>query len=73
MLHIHGGGFIVGRPQDTFPASPALAQEFDCVVVEVDYRLSPETAFPGPLEDCHTALAWLHANAATLGVDPARI
>lgn len=73
VLHIHGGGFIVGRFQDTFPASQALAQEFDCVVVEVDYRLSPETAFPGPLEDCHTALAWLHANAATLGVDPARI
>lgn len=73
ILHIHGGGFIVGRPQDTFPASQKLAEELDCVVVEVDYRLSPETIFPGPLEDCHTALAWLHANAATLGVDPARI
>lgn len=73
VLHIHGGGFIVGRMQDTFPASQQLAEELDCVVVEVDYRLSPETAWPGPLEDCHAALVWLHANAAVLGVDPARI
>lgn len=73
VLHIHGGGFIVGRMQDTFPASQRLSEELGCVVVEVEYRLSPETAFPGPLEDCHAALVWLHANAAALGVDPARI
>jgi len=73
ILHIHGGGFIVGRVQDTFPASQRLAQEFDCVVVEVDYRLSPETRFPGPLEDCHSALVWLHANAEMMGIDKTRI
>ncbi|WP_255504845.1 alpha/beta hydrolase [Novosphingobium sp. EMRT-2] len=73
VLHIHGGGFIVGRMEDTFPASQALAEELDCVVVEVDYRLSPETRFPGPLEDCHAALVWLHGNAEELGVDRDRI
>lgn len=73
VLHIHGGGFILGRMQDTFPASQRLAEELGCVVVEVEYRLSPETVFPGPLEDCHAALVWLHANAAALGVDAARI
>ncbi|WP_240345032.1 alpha/beta hydrolase [Novosphingobium sp. THN1] len=73
VLHIHGGGFIVGRMEDTIPASQQLAKEFDCVVVEVDYRLSPETRFPGPLEDCCAALTWLHANADVLGVDRTRI
>ncbi len=73
VLHIHGGGFIVGRMADTIPASQQLAQEFDCIVVEVDYRLSPEARFPGPLEDCHAALAWVHENADDLGVDRARI
>lgn len=73
VLHIHGGGFIVGRMEDTIPASQQLAGEMDCVVVEVDYRLSPETRFPGPLEDCHAALVWLHANADELGVDRTRI
>lgn len=73
VLHIHGGGFIVGRMQDNFPVSQRLAEELDCVVVEVDYRLCPETPFPGPLEDCHAALVWLHRNAASLGVDRSRI
>jgi acetyl esterase/lipase len=73
VLHIHGGGFIVGRMQDTFPASQRLAEALDCVVIEVEYRLSPETVFPGPLEDCHAALVWVHGHAASLGVDPARI
>lgn len=73
VLHIHGGGFIVGRAQDTYAASQRLAGELDCVVVEAEYRLSPETRFPGPLEDCYAALAWLHAHADMLGVDRTRI
>jgi len=73
VLHIHGGGFIVGRAQDTYAASQRLAGELDCVVVEAEYRLAPETRFPGPLEDCYAALSWLHANADTLGVDRTRI
>jgi acetyl esterase/lipase len=73
VLHIHGGGMILGRVADTIVASQRLASELDCVVVEADYRLSPETPFPGPLEDCYSALAWLHANAAALGVDRSRI
>jgi len=69
VLHIHGGGMIVGRVADTIVASQRLADELDCVVVEADYRLSPETPFPGPLEDCYSALKWLHDNAVALGVD----
>lgn len=73
ILHIHGGGMILGRVADTIVASQRLAEELDCVVVEADYRLSPETPFPGPLDDCHSALVWLHAHAAELGVDARRI
>ena len=27
--------------------------EYGIVGVSVEYRLSPETAYPGPLEDCY--------------------
>jgi acetyl esterase/lipase len=39
----------------------------------VDYRLSPETAYPGPLEDCYAALKWFSENATELGVDAGNI
>lgn len=73
ILHIHGGGFISGRARNMTAFCQQLSAEFDCVVVNVDYRLSPETPYPGPVEDNYAALAWLHREAGRLGVDPGRI
>jgi acetyl esterase/lipase len=72
-FHIHGGGYVMGSPEMTAENSIALVREIGCIVVSVDYRLAPETRFPGSLEDCYAALKWLHENARDLGVDPARI
>jgi acetyl esterase/lipase len=72
-LHIHGGGFIMGSPELLDGQNRRLARDLDCVVVSVDYRLAPETVFPGAVEDCYAALKWLHANAMQLGADPRRI
>lgn len=73
ILHIHGGGMVSGRAQNMTAFCQTVADEFDCVIVNVDYRLSPETPYPGPVEDNYAALVWLHANAAALGVDRTRI
>jgi acetyl esterase/lipase len=73
ILHIHGGGFIGGDPRTDLGNLRHLSQALDCVVVSVDYRLAPATRFPGSLEDNYSALLWLHENASTLGVNPARI
>lgn len=73
MLHIHGGGFVSGSADMSDPNSRSFAVEMNCVVVSVDYRLAPETPYPGPVEDCYAALLWVQSSAAELGVDPARI
>lgn len=73
VLHIHGGGYVVGSMHMMDGANRALAAGLDCVVASVDYRLAPETPHPGPIEDCYAGLCWLHANARDLGVDTARI
>ena len=73
MLHVHGGGFVSGSADMSDPNSRSYAVEMNCVVVSVDYRLAPETPFPGPVEDCYAALVWLHSASSELGVDPDRI
>ena len=73
VLHIHGGGYVLGAADMTGETDAAYAQEFGAVVVSVDYRLAPETPHPGPVEDCYAGLAWLHAEADRLGVDRGRI
>ena len=73
LLHIHGGGFILGDAESQIPRLQLVAHDQDCVVVTVDYRLSPEVAFPGALEDNYAALRWLHGAAQELGVEPDRI
>jgi triacylglycerol lipase len=73
LLHIHGGGYIMGNPEINDGLNRTTVLEQGCVVVSVDYRLAPETAWPGALEDCYAALLWLHGHAEELNVDTARI
>ncbi len=73
ILHMHGGGMVVGIADTATMAKCPLALEHDCVVVSVDYRLAPETPFPGPQEDNYAAFLWLVEHAEELGVDAERI
>lgn len=73
ILHIHGGGYVLGTADMSNAANAATALSVGCVVASVDYRLAPETPFPGALHDCYAALQWLHASAIELDIDPTRI
>jgi predicted esterase len=72
LLHMHGGGFMMTDPV-LMPRLQEIATDCHCVVVSVDYRLAPETRYPGSLEDNYAALKWVHAHAAELGIDRSRI
>ena len=73
LLWIHGGGLVMGRPEQDELSSARHARELGIVVAAVRYRLAPEHPFPAGLEDCYAALTWLHGNAERLGVQPDRI
>ncbi len=73
VLQIHGGGFLFGTAELGDPRNRAMALSIGCAIVSVEYRLAPETAFPGGLDDCYAALIWLAGEATGLGLDPARI
>ena len=73
ILGIHGGGMIVGHRRMDVPRLAALVAELGLVAATVEYRLAPEHPHPAPVEDCHAALVWFHAQAQAFGIDPARI
>lgn len=73
LLNIHGGGYVAGAPEMQEAQNARLASELGMVVVSPDYRLAPETRFPGSIEDCYATLEWIVANAADLSIDRSRI
>ena len=73
IYHIHGGGYVMGKVSDYDPLLRPLVADLQCVVVSVEYRLAPETNFPGPIEDCYAGLVWTIAHADRLRIDPARL
>jgi acetyl esterase/lipase len=73
VLHIHGGGYVAGSASQERRSIQDISIALDCVVVSVDYRLAPETPYPGSLEDNYASLRWLYLNAKQLGVDTKRI
>jgi len=73
LVYFHGGGWVIGSLDAYDATCRELAQEAGCVVVSVDYRLAPEHRYPAAPEDCHAAVKWVAANAASLGADPKRL
>jgi acetyl esterase/lipase len=72
LVFFYGGSWQSGSKDDyAFVGHALAAQGF--VTVLPDYRLYPETAFPGFLEDGAAALAWVRDNIAAYGGDPRRI
>ena len=73
LVYFHGSGFVIYDLDSHDSECRAMCNRAGITVVSVDYRLAPEHKFPAAVEDSFAALEWTAANAAELGVDPARI
>ncbi len=73
LLYAHGGGWVFGNLDSHDVLCAQLAIEAGISVLAVDYRLAPETRFPGAFDDVVTALQWLAANGPSIGVDPNKL
>ncbi|MFF0144733.1 acetyl esterase/lipase [Amycolatopsis sulphurea] len=73
LLALHGGGFVLGKAQDYEYFCLDVVRELGIAVANVEYRLAPETPFPGPLDDCYAALEYVYARSEELGIDRTRI
>jgi acetyl esterase len=69
----HGGGWVIGNLDTHDPVCRAVANEAECLVLSVEYRLAPEHPFPTAVEDAYAATEWAAEFAPDLGGDPNRI
>jgi len=73
IVFFHGGGFVICDIEMYDDLCRQLANYSGCAVASVEYRLAPETRFPGPLEDCYAALKQLAGRGQELDIDPTRL
>ena len=69
VLHLHGGGYVIGSPRTTRSITAGLARHTGLPVLAPDYRLAPEYPYPAAIEDAVAVYSWL----IDQGVDPRRI
>lgn len=76
LVFIHGGAFVQGdrnkTPQIYSNVLRCMAQH-GVIGVNAGYRLADAATWPGASRDVGTVVAWVHAHAARLGVDPQRV
>ena len=72
IVAIHGGGFAMGSANSGEVAPMVQGAKRGYAVACVNYRLSGEARFPAAVADCRSAVRYLRANAAKLGVNPDR-
>ncbi|GMT16399.1 hypothetical protein PFISCL1PPCAC_7696, partial [Pristionchus fissidentatus] len=75
IVFIHGGGYFVGSTEEYEAVTRPMAKTMRTrLFVSIDYRLAPETLFPGPLEDCEKVLEYIMRNGHSMyGVDTRNI
>ncbi|KAH8897629.1 alpha beta hydrolase fold-3 domain-containing protein [Thozetella sp. PMI_491] len=73
VINFHGGGFVIGGLKADESWCRQVCQAVGCIMINVEYRLSPEYPHPTPVMDGYQALQWVVKNAAMLKVDTSRI
>ncbi|QFT89625.1 Carboxylesterase NlhH [Bacillus sp. THAF10] len=72
-INFHGGAFIMNEKEMDDPYCRFLANQAECVVVNVDYGKAPEYPFPKPIEQGYEVLQWLKNRADELSIDKEKI
>jgi acetyl esterase len=68
-LYLHGGGWVMGSIESYDDLCRRIANQAKCLLVSVDYGLSPEHKFPHALNETYALIGWLAHNAAQFGGD----
>ena len=73
IVFFHGGGWVFFRLDAYDPICTHLCASTECMVVSIDYRLSPEYKFPAAVNDCLDATRWFAAHCEEWHGDTTRL
>jgi acetyl esterase/lipase len=75
VIVIHGGGWTGGDRKDggTNRSLNYWLARHGYAVASIDYRLAPKSTWPAQRDDVLAAVAFLHAQAPSLNIDPGRM
>ena len=68
IVSVHGGGWFYGD-KELYSHYCCFLAERGYVVVNFNYRLSPQNKYPAAIEDVAYLIRYIHENAQTLGID----
>lgn len=73
LIYLHGSAwYLLDKDLGTRPMFSHLAAQGH-LIMDVAYRLAPETDMMGMIHDVKRAIAWMKSHASSYGVDPNRI
>ncbi|MFI7498770.1 alpha/beta hydrolase [Streptomyces sp. NPDC049687] len=72
-VNFHGGGFVVGRPEQDDHICRYIAATAGCVVINVDYAVAPQRQYPVPVTQAYDVTAWVAENGSAGGWDGSRL
>ena len=70
LLWIHGGGLIIGAPNQDDGRCAEFAEKLNITVIAVKYRLAPEHPYPAAIEDCFAAWSAIQTHHEELRINP---
>jgi acetyl esterase/lipase len=70
---VHGGGHVLGAPEQDDPLLDGLVARTGCVALAVDWRRAPEHPYPAALHDCYAVLRAVAGGLLGVDADPARV
>lgn len=72
-INIHGGGFAQPHAERDEIYSARIADAIKGIVVDIDYRLSPEYAYPAAFAECYGVCRWVFENLEAWKADKRKV
>lgn len=73
MLYIHGGGLLLGNPEDYLDIIKRYIEAKPCVIVAPDYRKALDAPYPAAFNDCYDTLLWMNEHVRDLNIIPDKL